>query len=319
MQAMADQFPQLSSWLGRGTVWLGVAVAALLLLSNCGRSPQRKVTAAAESLLLNGQALAALEAVEVCLRRYPQDQDLQQLRVLALLKLGRFEMALAAIQQSADATATVHAALVHDDADIREGVMRLVAEHGLPVSCRDLANALSDPSSAVRMYGARALAGRRDCSANRALYRLLNDDHLEVRRAAVIAFGERQDVRATGWLIAFLNPAGTNLAVETQQALARLVCAENQELLRRMLRDGTPRQKLGVAIALARRHDSEAVPVLLSAARQGGVGERCRVIQALAEYPDEATQRALAELAQDPDPVVRAEVARVWKPTTKPE
>lgn len=319
MQAMADRFPQLSSWLGRGTVWLGVAVAALLLLSNCDRSPQKKVTAAAESLLLNGQALAALEAVEVCLRRYPQDQNLQQLRVLALLKLGRFEMALTAIQQSADSTAIIHAALIHDDADIRAAVMRLVAEQGLPVTCRDLVRTLNDHSAGVRRQGARAMGARRDCSADRPLYRLLNDDNDEVRRAAVIAFGDRQDPRATGWLIAFCNAAGTNLMADTQTALARLACAGNQDLLRRTLQAGTPPQRLGAALALARLQDEAALPVLFSAARQGEVKQRCRVISALAEYSGKGTTDALTALANDPEPLVRAEVARVLRNASRPE
>jgi HEAT repeat protein len=313
MQAMADEFHQRRSWLVRGTALLGVVVAAVLLLSNCGRSPQRNVAAAAESLLLNGQALAALEAVEVCLRRYPQDQDLQQLRVLALLKLSRFEIALTAIQQSADSTATVHAAMVHDDADIREGVMRLVAEQGLPVTCRDLVRTLNDHRAGVRRQGARAMGARRDCAADRPLYRLLNDDNDEVRRAAVIAFGERQDPRATGWLIAFCNSAGTNLMAETQTALIRLACVDNQELLRRTLQVGTPPQRLGAALALARLHDESALAVLLSAARQGEVKQRCRVILALAEYSGKGTTDALTALANDPEPLVRAEVARVLR------
>ena len=316
---MRDELPNRSRWLLRSGVLLGLAVAGLLLLDNCTRQPQSAAADAAESLLLNGQALAALNAVETCLAQYPDDARLHELRLHALLKLERLTVALPVLQRAADPAAVLRGALAHDDPGIRAAALRLVADHGLPVTCRDLAPLFNDPGAAVRLQAARVAAGRRDCELNQPLYRLLYDDEVAVRRAAINAFADRQDPRATGWLIAVLDLANTNLTGEAQAALTRLACAANHDLLRRVLHEGGEPRRLGAAIALAQLHDETALPALRAAARRGEVAQRCRVVRALAEYPGAAGRQALTELAGDGEPAVREEAQRALQRNPVPE
>ena len=308
---MSDRSPQSSR--GHASIAAGIALAVLLTAGGCASKPEHAAAHAVESLLDADQPQAAAEALEACLHQYPNSLELLRLRVIVLLRVDRLEPALTALQRLPAYDPVLGQALHHRNLIVRAAAARLIAEHALPVGCRDLARALEDSQPAVRRYCAEAAGRRRDCAALRPLFRLLYDDDQSVHVAAVTAFGNLGDPRAAGWLIPQLdvNDAAVHAAVEV--ALTKIAGPANRELLLGALRTATRRRQLGLALALAQLEEPSVLPLLVQTARQGAVEERPNATQALGNYANPVVTNALESLLTDPDPAVRQAADRAWQ------
>lgn len=222
-----------------------------------------------------------------------------------------------------------------EDPDLRQGAVQLITRTpGKPIT-RALAAELSGLEPEQQIVVIEALVERGDRLAGPAVLELVESPREPVKLAALAALGVLGGADSVDLLLAHSLKEGAE-GEAAFESLTSLGGKGVSRALTRTVKKGEPALRVRAVEALAARHDTEAVPALLSAARDKDPEVRaasCRALGALAgpeqlgdvvtlliKSDDAAEQQALAgavrqiaERAEDREDATRGIVASLEK------
>jgi len=244
-----------------------------------------------------------------------------ELRMAAANALGELD--------ESDAVGELTDRFADDDHRVRTRAARACGKIGDPRATEPLRSLLSDPKATVRREGAEALGRIGNRQALQTLLALYDDDDDRVRRIAVGAFGHFENDRPVDHLVEALgDPSGavrrtavfsliqllSNVPTEQSHQIRETVVDRLSETedatvvdpLVEILSESTQAaQRRNTAWLLGRVMDDsrnrDAVDALVGALTEGGQMTQQFAATSLAEIGGTYVERALFEIAEDPD------------------
>lgn len=196
--------------------------------------------------------------------------------------------------------------------EVRRGALLAAGRLGDAVPLAPLLTRVHDEDTENRWRAVHALVPHRDDEATRALIDRLEDGDALVRRMAALALATRPGPEVVDALSARLQgrewDRGAQAAVV--HALTRVSTDDTVPLLAPFVHALYPEVRAEAATAVARFGGRFEVDAVVSLAEDHRALVRHRIVAALERHPDPRTGEALARLADDEVPAVRA-AARV--------
>jgi len=208
-----------------------------------------------------------------------------------------------------DALPVLDRALRQEPADVRAGIVTVLATLNAPRATRLLIRAAGDRDPAVRAPAFLALAARPEAGARDAVAHGLRDQNAAARRAAAaacsqacttaealqrlveIAIGDAEAATAQASLDTIMHGDASRAALARQQI-------ERQAAPQLASADATPTGRFNAALLVAIGGNRDAVPMLAIALQQAPLGDATRAARALANVADPASVAALATAAR---------------------
>ena len=237
--------------------------------------------------------------------------------LLPLLRDARPEVRLSVAHALAEiesrrATAALTAALGDEVRDVRMSVVHALAEIEDPASVPALVEALGDADAEMRRAVVRALGEIESAAAVDPLSNVLrNDTDDETRVLAAWALGEIEAMGAAPALAAALSDASLEVRRRAIRALAELDNLRTAPpALIAALADPDATVRVYAAYAVGEIGDVAAIPALGALLKDSSIEVRRRAIRALAEIKSPEAARILVLALDDEDPEIRRYAAR---------
>jgi HEAT repeat protein len=191
------------------------------------------------------------------------------------------------------------------DAVVRAAAGRALGRLGAREAVPELIEALGDASADVRVVAAAALWRLPDPQAVPALLERAHDEDAKVREWAALALGVAADARAQPVLVSLLADRERSVRLSAVRALGRVNRVESLAPLEKYLASSKrdEEEKEEVVNAVASVDSGERVATLLSlyAAAASDLGQKKRLLRALARAGDAQAIPMLRKLAQRED------------------
>jgi HEAT repeat protein len=290
-----------------------VLVFSLLLVAACANRAKQSI-----ALYEAGDYKGAASAADTGLADHPKDEGLWQMRIRAALALGDGEAiarSYTTYRASRDdddadllrdlAIATLGQALASPSAKLKITAIEAVAAAELHVLADQVAERMEDQDDRVVASAAVAIL-RGFPQAPQALAEMLRSEDPEARRIAVEGVGKKVGKLAAADLHEAANDSDPRVRRAAIKWLGVLKDKEAVELLERQLRHTDESVRAAAVSALARIGAGDLAALAQKALADKALAVRLAAIELLVAGKQ---INVLAQLANDPDPMIASEAA----------